>query len=206
LPASDDILFHPDLTDWTAKRGRPGMVARIRYPDGTPTGGIHRTYLRADGRGKAKGMRNPKMMLGPSDDGVVTLAPIGEDGVLGVGEGIESTAAGMKIFSVPGWACLSAGGMRKFAIWLSTHPRTVRRLLIFADAGAAGESAAAELFARAEAAGITAELHLPRGGDDLADDLTKGLPATGGAAPGRADHRRRLPGDHRRSRGSSRRQ
>ena len=54
--------------------------------DGTPTGGVHRTYLREDG-GKADDMRSAKMMLGPSDGGVVMLAPISGDGVLGVAEG-----------------------------------------------------------------------------------------------------------------------
>jgi hypothetical protein len=103
------------------------------------------------------------------------LAPVGEDGVLGVGEGIETTAAGMQMFGVPGWAALSAGGMRKFGAWLATHPRAIRRLLVFADAGPVGESAAAGLRATAASAGVPAEVHLPRGGDDFADDLVKGL-------------------------------
>jgi hypothetical protein len=176
LPATDDILFHPDLTDWQAKRGRPGMVARIRHPDGTPTGGVHRTYLRPDGSAKADDMRQAKMMLGPSDGGVVMLAPKGQHGVLGVAEGIETAAAAATMFAgVPVWAVLSAGGLRKFGAWLATDLHALRRLLIFADAGPVGESAAAELYAEAKAAGLDAEVYLPRGGDDLADDLAKGL-------------------------------
>jgi hypothetical protein len=47
--------------------------------------------------------------------------------------------------------------------------------MIFADAGADGESAAAELQDAATRAGIVAEIYLPLGGDDFADDLNKGL-------------------------------
>jgi hypothetical protein len=187
LPPTDDILFHPDLTDSQAKRGRPGMVARIRYPDGTPTGGVHRTYLRADGRGKADDMRQSKMMLGPSDGGVVMLAPLGEDGTLGVAEGIETAAAAATMFGgVAVWATLSAGGLRKFGVWLAANPHPVRRLLIFADAGSVGEGAAAQLQADARAAGIEVEVYLPRGGDDVADDLARGLcPAPASPPAGR---------------------
>jgi len=95
--------------------------------------------------------------------------------VLGVGEGLETTDAGMQMFGVPGWATLSAGGMRKFGFWLMANPKAVRRLLVFADAGTTGEGAATELCALATSVGISTEVHLPRGGDDLADDMAKGL-------------------------------
>jgi len=49
-------------------------------------------------------------MLGPSD-GVVMLAPMREDGVLGIAEGIETSLAAAKIFGIPTWAALSAGNM-----------------------------------------------------------------------------------------------
>jgi hypothetical protein len=175
LPASPDLLFCDDLTD-ADQMSRPGMVAIVRHPDGTPTGGIHRTYLNDDGSGHLGGPK-AKMELGPCRGGVVMLAPIGADGVLGIGEGIETTAAGMQMFGVPGWAAISDSGMKAFgrAIAEGRGPGGLKRLVVFADAGPAGEGAAAELRSNAALHGIEAEVKLPRGGDDFADDLAKGL-------------------------------
>src|SRR5258705_3361065 len=164
---------------------RPGMVAIVRLPDGTPTGGIHRTYLKDDGSGHIGGPK-AKMELGPCRSGVIMLAPIGADGVLGIGEGIETTAAGMQLFGVPSWSALSDSGMKAFgrAIAEGRAPRELKRLLVFADAGPAGEGAAAELRSNAALHGIEAEVKLPRGGDDFADDAAKGLiPETSGQTP-----------------------
>jgi len=161
-----DLLFHANLTDWDEKRGRPAMVAIVRRPDtGKETGGVWRTYLADDGCGKAD-MPQPKMGLGPAAGGVVQLMSMTADGTLGIGEGVETSIAGAKIFSVPALAALSAGGMRGFIF-----PRGLTRLLIFADRGPDGESAAAELCQRALAAGIDAWFVLPLGDDDFADDL-----------------------------------
>ena len=163
-PGCTDLLYHPDLTDWDARRGRPAMVAIIRDATGQVTGGIHRTYLADDGSAKADTSK-AKMMLGPSA-GVVQLMPIGEDGVLGVGEGIETSLAGAKIFGVPAWAALSAGNMRNFKF-----PKGLKQLIIFADRGEDGEKSAAFLLSRAKTASIDACIYLPNGGDDFADDL-----------------------------------
>jgi hypothetical protein len=88
----------------------------------------------------------------------------------------------MQLYGVPCWSTLSAGGMRKLGDWLVENPGKmgklgIKRLIIFADRGEAGESAAADLQAHATAAGLTAEVRLPQGGDDFADDLAKGLGA-----------------------------
>jgi hypothetical protein len=180
LPATDDLKFNPNLTHWETKTGKPALVAVIRYPDGRPTGGIHRIYLKEDGSYHI----GDKMMLGPVD-GVVMLAPISEDGTIGIAEGIETAAAAMRMFGVPCWSTLSDGGMKKFAAWIAERGAgPLKRLVIFADKGAAGESAAAVLRATAEAVGIQAEVRLPRGGDDFNDDLQKGLfPMDGGQVP-----------------------
>jgi putative DNA primase/helicase len=60
-PASPDLLYHPDLTDYDGARGWPGMVAIPRRVDDSPVGGIHRTFLLDDGSGKAPA---GKKMLG----------------------------------------------------------------------------------------------------------------------------------------------
>jgi hypothetical protein len=178
LPATDDLRFGDNVTHRATNTGKPALLAVIRHPDGTPTGGIHRIYLKDDGSGHI----GDKMMLGPVD-GVVMLAPVASDGTLGIAEGIETASAAMQLTGVPCWSTLSAGGMRKLGAWLVANPDKlgtlgIKRLIIFADAGEAGEDAAAYLQAHATAAGIAAvEVHLPRGGDDFADDLAKGLEA-----------------------------
>src|SRR5262245_49865340 len=85
-PDCKDLLFREWLTDYSAMRARPGIVAIIRDPvTGKETGGILRIFLTDDCSAKAD-VPKPKMMLGPCD-GVVMLNRMGEDGVLGIGEG-----------------------------------------------------------------------------------------------------------------------
>jgi hypothetical protein len=172
-PGCTDIQFHPDLTDYGGKIGRPAMIAIIRDPvTGEETGGIWRTYLQDDGCGKAADMKSAKMGLGPVAGGAVMLMPMGADGTLGVAEGQETALAAAMIFAVPVWAGLFAGNMRKLAF-----PRGLKKLFIFADRGEVGESAAEDLGRRAIDAGIDTEIYLPHGlkdGADFNDDLLGG--------------------------------
>jgi hypothetical protein len=89
--------------------------------------------------------------------------------MLGIGEGIETSLAGGKIFNVPAWAALSAGNLRHFKF-----PLDLKKLFIFADRGEAGEAASNELFRRAINAGIPATVLLPKSDDDFAEDLKQG--------------------------------
>ena len=168
-PVSPDLLFHPDLTDYAAKRGFPGMVAVVRDGAGNPTGGIHRTFLMDDGTAKAPA---GKKMLDPVAGGSVRLAPIEEDGRLGIAEGIETALAARGIFGVPVWAALSADGLRRWQ-W----PEGVRHVTIFADVGDAGMQATAALADRLNIAGIPNDIVAPRHGDDFNDDLMQGATA-----------------------------
>ena len=103
VPASPDLLYHPDLTDYDGARGWPGMVAIPRRADGVPVGGIHRTFLLDDGSGKAPA---GKKLLGSVADGAVRLFPIGVDGHLGIAKGIETGLAAQAMFGIPVWAAL----------------------------------------------------------------------------------------------------
>jgi hypothetical protein len=142
LPDCADLLFHPSLTDWGQKIGRPGMVTILRRPDtGEPTA-IHRTFLADDGSGKAE-MPKAKLTLGSPSGGVAMLMPMTADGVLGIAEGQETALAAAKIFKVPVWSGISAEGVRSF-----NFPAGLKRLLIFADRGTAGENAGAHLHSR----------------------------------------------------------
>jgi predicted P-loop ATPase len=165
-PGSPDLLSHPDLTDYDGGRGWPGMVAVPRRADGAQVGGIHRTFLLDDGSGKAPA---GKKMLGSVADGAVRLFPIGDDGQLGIAEGIETALAAQAIFGVPVWAALSADGVARWQ-W----PADARRVTVFADAGEAGRAAAARLAERLTAAGVPHEIVAPLHGDDFNDDLQRG--------------------------------
>jgi len=108
------------------------MIARVDGVDGELVA-IHRTFLRPDGRGKADADPQ-KTMLGRVAGGAVRLAPPSE--LLLVGEGIETTLAGMQATGLPGWAALSTSGLVSLAL-----PAIVREILILADndANRAGE-------------------------------------------------------------------
>jgi len=168
-PGSPDLAFNPDLADFESRRGWPGMVARIRDGTGEPTGGIHRTYLLEDGSAKAP---PGKKMLGPVAGGSVRLALIGGDVHLGIAEGIETALAAAAIFGVPTWSALSADGLRRWQ-W----PEGIRRVTIFADAGAAGMQAANALADRLRTAGVAHATVSPKHGDDFNDDLRHGAKA-----------------------------
>jgi len=165
-PSSPDFLFHADLTDYESRRGWPGMVAIPRLADGSPVGGIHRTFLLEDGSDKAPA---GKKMLGTVADAAVRLFPLPEDGHIGVAEGIETALAAHAIFGTPVWAALSADGLARFK-W----PEGTRRVSIYADAGDAGRQAAATLSDRLNMVDIPNRIITPLNGDDFNDDLVKG--------------------------------
>ncbi len=119
LPA---LRFHPRaLWEWDDDRGQgvyaPALLMRVVTPAG-PTGGIHATYLRADGRGKA-GLSPAKRMWGPQADaegrpgGAWLIGPAGKGPVI-VGEGLESTlsAAVLHGSAVRAAAALSLGRLQ----------------------------------------------------------------------------------------------
>ena len=165
-PGAPDLLYHPDLTDFEARRGWPGMVAIPRLVSGEAVGGIHRTYLLDDGSAKAPA---GKKMLGKIAEAAVRLFPMPEDGHLGVAEGIETALAAHEMFGTPVWAALSADGLARFR-W----PEGTRHVTIYADAGDAGRQAAATLSDRLNLADIPNRIVTPLHGDDFNDDLLKG--------------------------------
>ena len=170
LPATEDIKFNADIVDWKSKIGRPAMIAIVRDKAGNPTGGIHRTYLKPDGSGKAE-MPKPRLTLGPIKGGAVRLGEIGADGRLGVGEGLESSIAAMMRYEVPVWSTLSTEGMASFEF-----PDGIKDLWIFCDAGKPGLVAATKLEERAAAAGISTKRILPLSGDDFNTDTMQSIP------------------------------
>jgi hypothetical protein len=133
LPDADVLRFHPRCP--RAGGVLPAMVALMTEPITDEFRGVHRTFLKSDGRGKAD-VHKPRMMLGAT--GIVQLADLHEIGVgLGLAEGIETALSVTQTIGWgPVWAAGSAGAIRAFPFM----PQTT--LNIFSDGDTAGLNAA----------------------------------------------------------------
>lgn len=125
--------------------------------------GLHRTFLRPDGSGKAP-VQPDKMMLGPCAGGAVMLAPAAH--CLMVGEGIETVLSAMRATGLPGWAALSTSGLGALGL-----PPEVVEVVILADADPAGEAAAVRAARRWTREGRRVRIARPPEGLDFNDVL-----------------------------------
>ena len=116
LPSGGVLRFHPRCPRGGGEHFErlPAMLALMTEPINGKPCGVHRTYLRSDGTGKADG--KAKMMLG--DAGVIRLAPDDEiTNSLGLTEGIETALKLMRRAKWrPIWAAGSAGPMARFPV------------------------------------------------------------------------------------------
>ncbi len=166
LPPDAPLRFHPACPRGSERL--PAMVALMTDPATNEPCGIHRTYLRPDGDGKASGQA--KQMLGNAgvirlcDDTEVTMA-------IGLAEGIETSLSVMQAGWRPVWACGSSGAIATFPVLPG-----IECLTIFgdADANGAGIKAARACAARWAASGREATVHVPRGADSDWNDVLKG--------------------------------
>jgi hypothetical protein len=142
------------------------MIARIDNVDGQLIG-IHRTFLQPDGNGKAE-IDLQKVMLGRARGGAVRLAAAAE--TLLIGEGIESTLAGMVTTGLPGWAALSAVGIERLIL-----PPEVLNVVIAVDRdrNGAGELSARRAAGRWFAGGRRVQLIIPNRTGADANDLLR---------------------------------
>jgi hypothetical protein len=162
LPAT--LRFHPECWHGPTARRLPAMVAAVQ---GAVSPAVHRTWLSADGSGKAD-IDPPKAMLGAVTGGAVRLA----DGLgpLVVAEGIEtalSLASGLLRTPATVWAALSTSGIRGLHL-----PPAASRLTIAPDGDAPGREAANALAERAHALGWQVSLLPAPDGRDWNDILT----------------------------------
>jgi phage/plasmid primase-like uncharacterized protein len=136
------------------------MLAKMTDPETGEPCGVHRTFLRADGSGKAP-VDKPKMMLGRA--GVIRLAEPAAEG-LGLAEGIETALSVMQAIGwSPIWAAGSRGGIETFPVLPAIA------LTIFADGDAPGLKAARLCAARWAGAGREVLLYIPPTGEDWND-------------------------------------
>jgi hypothetical protein len=161
LPRSAPLRFHPACARQDERL--PAMIALMTDPATAEPVGVHRTFLAADGSGKALGQA--KMMLGGG--GVIRLAP-DEDVMTGLGitEGIENALAIMSRGWSPVWAAGSAGAISTFPVLAG-----IESLTIFADAdeNGAGIKAARACGTRWAAVGRQVDVHYPPAGTDWND-------------------------------------
>ncbi|MGH6979513.1 MAG: DUF7146 domain-containing protein [Brevundimonas sp.] len=120
----------------------PAVVCLARNGQGEPRG-LHLTFVTDDGR-KAFGDRS-KLMIGPMTGAALRVDTVRHDGVLAVGEGLESSGAFSILRDVPTWPTFSTSGLKGFEV-----PPNVRHLIIAADndENGAGLKAAEDLAAR----------------------------------------------------------
>ena len=154
------LRFHPRA--WRNRaNGPPGpaMLALMTCPERNEPTGVHVTYLRPDGRGKADGPA-AKAMFGRR--GVIRLSP-DEEVTLGIGiaEGIETSVAVMQRLDWrPVWAATCAGAVAGFPVLPGLDAIT-----IFADADPAGMRAAEACARRWSEAGREGYVWTPAQGD-----------------------------------------
>lgn len=165
---SPALRFHPNLKYYREAESEvdgyfEAMLAIVTAPDGSGAT-IHRTYLK--GGEKAPVSSPKKLMQGlPMKGAAIRLFPVAD--VLGVAEGIETALAAAQMFSVPTWACVSAGGLESFV-----PPEEVKKVVIFGDndRNFVGQGAAYKLASRLSLAGLEVEVRIPeQAGTDYAD-------------------------------------
>lgn len=158
------LRFHGSCWHGATAKRYPALVAAVQ---GTGAAAIHRTFLRADGTGKAD-IDPAKAMLGAVAGGAVRLTQ--ERGPLVVAEGIEtalSLASGLLGRPATVWAALSTSGIRGLHL-----PPSPGRLTIAPDGDRAGREAANALAERAHALGWQVSLLPAPDGRDWNDILT----------------------------------
>lgn len=144
----------------------PAMVARVDDLDGRLIG-VHRTYLARDDAGLWN--RRDRASLGPIGGGAARLGTVQPHNWLVVGEGIETTLSVMQACNLPGWAALSAIGVRSLIL-----PLEARNVLIATDndANRTGQGAAYAAAQRWIAEGRRVRIAIaPEPGTDFNDVL-----------------------------------
>jgi putative DNA primase/helicase len=147
----------------------PAMVAPIVNVAGEQIG-IHKTFLRPDGTGKADVPKSEQReTCGLMKGGAVRLGRVWPDGWLIIGEGIETSMSAMLIYRRPAWAALSACGVENLIL-----PPAARKILICADRdeNGVGEQAARNAGQRWLEEGRDVRLALPPELGDFNDLLT----------------------------------
>lgn len=139
-----------------AGRQRPVLAAAITIR-GRLTG-LELTYLHADGR-RASDLRLPRKTVGVLPSGCAVDLSGAAATRLVVGEGVFTVLSAMARFDRPGIATLAAHNLARWR-----PPSEARDVLIAADPGRVGETAATTLADRLAPAGVCVRIALPEPG------------------------------------------
>lgn len=165
----ETLRYHPSCWHVSAKRF-PALLGLI---EGSDSFAVHRTYLRADGSGKAA-VEPEKAMLGNVAGGAVRVAS-GQGAMLIVGEGIENTLSAHILRNEPtatAWAALSTSGMRRLRLpELGSIETSCPPLIVAIDNDPAGRAAGDELAEKAHALGWQVAIMSPGKSGDLNEVL-----------------------------------
>lgn len=140
----------------------PCLVAVVAGPDNRLCG-IQRTYLAADGRGKAS-VRKPKLSLGRISGGAIRLAPAAAE--LIVCEGLEDGLTLQQELGRAVWVAAGAGNMPKM-----TFPPLVTSVVVGGDADEAGRASAEAARRAFTSRRITSRVIFPIGAKDFNAEL-----------------------------------
>ena len=130
----NDIAHHRSLWHAPTRTTWPAMVACVRDVHGAPIA-LHRTYLDYHTLPAKAPVEPNRMLLGSARGGAIRLAHAAPK--LMIGEGIETVAAAMRMFGLPGWSAVSAGNLANVEL-----PEIVREVIILADNDTPGIRAA----------------------------------------------------------------
>jgi DNA primase len=162
------IRFHPSLRHADTGVSFPTMVAAVQNGQGRLTG-IHRTFLKPDGDGKAL-VTSPKKMAGVVWGGAIRLCPAAA--TLGIAEGIETALSVTKAAHLPVWVAGSLGNMAALDL-----PPVVKDLVLCVDADG-DQDALAKTIEKAQsfhaARGCRVRIARPPAGMDF-NDMLRGV-------------------------------
>lgn len=165
LPAGANcIRYHPRCPRGAERM--PAMVAEMRDAVNDKFVGVHRTFLKSDGTGKAE-VEPQRMALGTMAGAVIKVSADTEVCMgLGISEGLEDAIAVLNAGWAPVWSCISAANLGAFPLLPG-----VEALTVFADADEVGLKAARRVVSRWQQAGRQARVVLPRRGKDFDEVL-----------------------------------
>jgi hypothetical protein len=155
------LRFHSDCPFGPGER-HPCLIALYQDVRTDKPTAIMRTALTADGR------KVDRKALGPVGGAAIKLThDIAVGTAIAIGEGLESTLAGIAFGLRPAWALGSAGAIAKFPVLAGIEVLTV----LGENDGGANERAYRECGERWDAAGREVFIARPPVGKDLADTL-----------------------------------
>jgi len=134
LPDGGALKYHAGCPHPSNTRCH-AMIAQVVDVTGKPVA-VHRTYLAPGGAGKAT-LDPPRATLGPVAGCMVRLCRWEPGQALVVGEGLETSLSGGRLWGLPAWAAVWAGNLSRPEL-----PPDIRDVVIAADPDAPGQRGA----------------------------------------------------------------